>query len=479
MANYTKQNQLYTKIVKLFFILIFSLCFTISKSQSNLERIELHENQLKRADSLIEIKEYKKALNIYKNISSNNYLKLPIQKHSTIFNINDYDTLSFFNHYDFEKAILSVENFDIIYFLATQDGAPLWYIQKAIDLFGDKKKELYCYRGIYYYFSNNYKKSITDFEYGLNSNCLNSEYYYYLSNMYLDFGDLEKANTFINKYNNLNPTNQSGLILKAEIIYQYYSTLDCLKFVDSILQISSNWFDIYANNRIISILHQIKELCNLRLNEFEVEPDLTNSWCQFNNKKYTEDAFLFKANLYYNTQNYQKAINVENPYSRIKDIHFLSASGKLLKSKIFIGQNKIDSALIILDSLNLKYSSNFNPSFYRQILELEFDANLKANNMEKCFQISEKLLEYFPKYYKSYEKKGILFYSLGDFNYSKSIFEKSISLNKFAANSNYYLGVLAFEKLDNNLGEYYFKIALEGGDIEKEIRIEIINKLKN
>ncbi len=43
--------------------------------------------------------------------------------------------------------------------------------------------------------------------------------------------------------------------------------------------------------------------------------------------------------------------------------------------------------------------------------------------MEKCFQISEKLLEYFPKYYKSYEKKGILFYSLGDFNYSKSIFE--------------------------------------------------------
>ncbi len=120
MANYTKQNQLYTKIVKLFFILIFSLCFTISKSQSNLERIELHENQLKRADSLIEIKEYKKALNIYKNISSNNYLKLPIQKHSTIFNINDYDTLSFFNHYDFEKAILSVENFDIIYFLATQ-----------------------------------------------------------------------------------------------------------------------------------------------------------------------------------------------------------------------------------------------------------------------------------------------------------------------------------------------------------------------
>lgn len=88
--------------------------------------------------------------------------------------------------------------------------------------------------------------------------------------MYLDFGDLEKANTFINKYNNLNPTNQSGLILKAEIIYQYYSTLDCLKFVDSILQISSNWFDIYANNRIISILHQIKELCNLRLNEFEV-----------------------------------------------------------------------------------------------------------------------------------------------------------------------------------------------------------------
>lgn len=70
-------------------------------------------------------------------------------------------------------------------------------------------------------------------------------------------------------------------------------------------------------------------------------------------------------------------------------------------------------------------------------------------------------------------KKGILFYSLGDFNYSKSIFEKSISLNKFAANSNYYLGVLAFEKLDNNLGEYYFKIALEGGDIEKKLELKL------
>lgn len=516
----TKSDHIYSKIITLVIILL--VCNINLFSQSHNDYVIIHNNRLKYVDSLVNHKQFDLAYLEYQKLANTSYILneldtnrfvpkdpiyIPIQK-SFPFSDDSLIKANYFNYpLKIENSLLSISDKEIINLFATQSAPPFWYISKAIEMNDSFIPKLYYERAIHNYFLQKYNLVIEDFErINFGKDYINTYGFIILGNTYYELGDYQKAleiineglkqnqkeislffqlndenntSSFIEEGLRLNRNEISLLDLYFDIIIRTKSTKECLVFIDSV----SNLGGLLSNFKYRDWDSFKDKLVEFELMDLLVKNVPSDNYLPFLKERYKNGSMvpysfisrngIFIKPLYFYRIGEYDSLNVffdldkELGYNVCN--HFVN--NHLLKVDYLKKTYNIDSAIVLLLDFEKKISE---PSEKRRIILVSlFDCYKAKKNLEKCFDISQQLLEEYQNCDVAYEKRGEFYELVGDIILAEKFYKKTLEINEFEPYANYRIGKLLISQNRLENAKIYFEKVLASNLDDYEILNEV------